>query len=64
MFMWPSEVVKRIERLQQDFLLQGREDKHKYHLVSWSFVCKSKNDGGPGFRPITPNNQALPGKWM
>lgn len=45
-------VIKHIEKLQLDFLWQGREVKEKYHVVDWAFVCKPKEEWGLRFRLV------------
>ena len=35
----PMEVINQIEKLQHNFLWNGRE-KNKFHLVKWPQVCK------------------------
>ena len=41
-------VVKRIEKLQRDFLWHGRNNVKKFHLVDWASICKPKLEGGLG----------------
>lgn len=57
-------VVARIQRLQEEFLWQGRNNSKKFHLVKWSSLCKPKSDVGLGFKPLKLMNQALLGKWL
>ena len=64
LFKFPVEVIKRIEKLQRDFLWHGHEKKKKFHLIKWSQVCKSKEDGGLGIRTLKETNLALLGKWL
>lgn len=54
-------IASRIERFWRDILLQGREEKGKYHLVAWNTVCKSKEEGGLGLSPIKQMNEAFLG---
>ena len=53
LFKCPVSVADRIERLQWDFLWQGREQSKKYHLVKWALVYKSKKEGGLGLDPLS-----------
>eukprot|EP00268_Persea_americana_P003866 TRINITY_DN11181_c2_g1_i1.p1 TRINITY_DN11181_c2_g1~~TRINITY_DN11181_c2_g1_i1.p1 ORF type:complete len:133 (-),score=22.23 TRINITY_DN11181_c2_g1_i1:799-1197(-) len=73
--VWPSNLLyvhdqmsnfsgQLNRKLQQDFLWNGRSMENKFHLVDWKSVCKSKLEGGLGFRPETLMNQALLGKWL
>jgi hypothetical protein len=39
-------VVKRIEKIQRDFLWGGVGDEFKFHLVNWSNVCMTTEVGG------------------
>lgn len=59
LFKCPVLVVDRIERLEGDFQWQGMHSSKKFHLVDWKSVCKAKEDGGLGFRPLKQMNEAL-----
>jgi hypothetical protein len=63
-FKCSASIIKHIEKLQRDFLWQGKSDKKKFNLVDWNSICKPKEDGGLGFRPLRLMNQALLGKWL
>lgn len=41
-------MVKKIERIQRNFLWSGTEEKNKLNLVNWEKVCKPKAKGGLG----------------
>ena len=47
-FKCPIRVVRRIEKLQRDFLWNDHVDKRKYHLVRWDLVCIPIDQGGLG----------------
>ena len=64
MFRCPTTIIKRLERLQREFLWHGASPHKKLHLVNWESICKSKEEGGLGVRPIKKMNQALLGKWL
>lgn len=53
-----------MERMQCEFLWLGREAKKKFYLVKWSSVCKAKEAGGLGLRPLRFNETSLSGKWL
>ena len=63
-FRMPKSVVKRLEKLQRDFLWGGGSTGRKIHLINWEAVCTQKEKGGLGFRRIGLLNKALLGKWI
>ncbi|RVW50807.1 Transposon TX1 uncharacterized 149 kDa protein [Vitis vinifera] len=63
-FRMPKSVVRRIEKLQRDFLWGGANGGNKAHLVRWEVVCADKEKGGLGLRKLTLLNKALLGKWI
>ncbi|RVX19303.1 putative serine/threonine protein phosphatase 2A regulatory subunit B''gamma [Vitis vinifera] len=60
----PKLVVKRLEKLQRDFLWGGGSLERKIHLINWAVVCTHKESGGLGIRKIDLLNKALLGKWI
>jgi hypothetical protein len=56
--------MKRIEKIQRDFLWGGVGDEFKFHLINWSKVCVPNEVGGLGVRNLIQFNQALFGKWL
>ena len=60
----PKLVVKRLEKLQRDFLWGGGSPERKIHLINWGVVCTHKEKGGLGIRKIVLLNKALLGKWI
>uniref|UniRef100_A0A2N9G1S1 Reverse transcriptase domain-containing protein n=1 Tax=Fagus sylvatica TaxID=28930 RepID=A0A2N9G1S1_FAGSY len=64
LFTIPISVVRRIEKLQRDFLWGGMGDEVKHHLVGWDKVCTPKEVGGLGVRSLILTNKALLGKWL
>ena len=46
LYKCPTEVNKRIGKLQRDFLWQGKENKKKFHLIKWSQVWKPRHGHG------------------
>ncbi|KAL6336179.1 hypothetical protein AAG906_011061 [Vitis piasezkii] len=63
-FRMPKLVVKRLEKLQRDFLWGGGSLERKIHLINWEVVCTQKEKGGLGIRKIVLLNKALLGKWI
>ncbi|RVW46009.1 LINE-1 reverse transcriptase-like [Vitis vinifera] len=64
LFRMPKSVVKRLEKIQRDFLWGGGSLERKVHLIKWEVVCTSKEKGGLGMRRIESLNKALLGKWV
>ena len=63
-FRMPKSVVKRLEKLQRDFLWGGGSTGRKIHLINWEAVCTQKEKGGLGIRRIGLLNKALLGKLI
>ncbi|RVX09019.1 LINE-1 reverse transcriptase-like [Vitis vinifera] len=64
LFRMPKLVVKRLKKLQRDFLWGGGSMERKIHLINWEVVCSQKESGGLGIRKIDLLNKALLGKWI
>ncbi|RVX19808.1 LINE-1 reverse transcriptase-like [Vitis vinifera] len=64
LFRMPKSVVKRLEKIQRDFLWGGGSLERKVHLINWEVVCTRKEKGGLGMRRIDSLNKALLGKWV
>ncbi|RVW12572.1 LINE-1 reverse transcriptase-like [Vitis vinifera] len=64
LFRMPNIVVRRLEKLQRDFLWGGGNMERKAHLVKWEIVCGDKGRGGLGLRRLGLMNKALLGKWI
>ena len=62
-FQGPKKVVKKLVRLQRNFLWGGASDQNKIAWVKWEAVCLPKEEGGLGVKDITSFNVALIGKW-
>ena len=60
-FRMPKIVVRRLEKVQRDFLWGGGNLKGKIHLVNWEVVCTDKENGGLGLRKLAMLNKALLG---
>ncbi|RVX02717.1 LINE-1 reverse transcriptase-like [Vitis vinifera] len=64
LFRMPKIVIRRLEKLQRDFLWGGGNMERKVHLVKWEIVCGDKGRGGLGLRKLGLLNKALLGKWI
>ena len=62
-FQGPKKVVKKLVRLQRNFLWGGASDQNKIAWVKWEAVCLPKEEGGLGVKDITSFNVALMDKW-
>ena len=60
LFIIPTHVANKIEKLQRDFLWGDP----KTHLLGWKKICMLKANGGLGIRKLTTFNKPLLGKWL
>ncbi|KAK2654492.1 hypothetical protein Ddye_014348 [Dipteronia dyeriana] len=56
-------VVKRIEKIQRDFLWGDGIQECKIHAVRWDEVCKRKEFSGLGIGRILDKSKAMLAKW-
>lgn len=61
-FKIPVGNCLKMELLLSNFWWAEGDDKKKIHWVVWETLCKSKKDGGLGFRQFESLNDALLGK--
>jgi hypothetical protein len=59
----PSQVRKKVIRIQRDFLWGGVNGRKKLSWVKWEVVCKAKWKGGLGVRNLEVVNCSLLLKW-
>lgn len=56
-FKLPCWVIKRIDKIRRDFLWSGPDPQQpKIRLVSWTRLCRSKDQGGWGFLNLNTFN--------
>lgn len=58
----PKSILKRTRAIQRNFLWGSSELKHKWALVDWEIVCKSKRDGGLGLQDPKIANKVMSAK--
>ncbi|CAN1258050.1 Putative ribonuclease H protein At1g65750 [Linum perenne] len=63
LFQAPVEVLKELERIQNNFLWEGAGGDKRPYLVSWSMVQAPKYRGGLGVLDLRRLNEALLSKW-
>lgn len=52
----PASICDEVEQLCRNFIWGSTAEVRKCHLVSWDTVCRSKEDGGLGFRSLRSVN--------
>jgi hypothetical protein len=55
----PAEVLKKIIRIQRDFLWGGLKGGRRISWISWKEVCKPRCQGGLGVRDVGKVNLSL-----
>ena len=64
LFKIPAIVMKKIVKIQRNFLWGWRSGGRKIVWASWEKVCKPRGNGGLGVINIKFFNIALLGKWI
>lgn len=62
-FKAPKKIIRKMVRIQRNFLWGGCEEKRKIAWVKWEVVCKPKLEGGLGVKDLEWFNIALLTKW-
>jgi len=60
----PTNVVKKVKRIQKRFFWDWGSKNRKIAWVAWDKVCELKDKGGLGVIDIRKFNLALMGKWI
>ena len=55
----PTHVCEKLDKINRDFLWGSSPEKRKMHLVGWSKIIKSKEEGGLGIQAARAKNIAL-----
>ena len=58
-FKLPSALIHEIEMLTARFWWGQDDKKKKIHWVAWDLLCKSKFEGGLGFKSLEAFNLAM-----
>ena len=58
-FQLPKGLCEDLERMERNFWWGQRDKEAKMAWVSWRNMCKSKSDGGMGFRNLQAFNLAM-----
>ena len=64
LFLLPKGLQFRLEKIQRDFLCGDGNQGRKIHLLNWSTVCSSKENGGMRICNLSSLNRSLLGKWV
>ncbi|PNX74297.1 ribonuclease H [Trifolium pratense] len=59
----PVQVIKKVTRIQREFLWGGVNGGKKLGWIKWKVVCQEKKNGGLGVRDIKVVNLSLLMKW-
>ncbi|MCH88765.1 RNA-directed DNA polymerase (Reverse transcriptase), partial [Trifolium medium] len=59
----PVQVIKKVTRIQRDFLWGGVKGGRKLSWVKWKVVCQPNKNGGLGIRDLKVTNISLLMKW-
>ncbi|XP_070021916.1 uncharacterized protein LOC142177631 [Nicotiana tabacum] len=53
-----------LDKIKRNFLWEGNNSSHKYHLIKWDKVLLPKCKGGLGVRDLDKHNKGLLMKWL
>lgn len=52
LFIAPSLIIQRLEKIHRDFLWNSFDGSSKFHLMVWNNICRSIDKGGLGIQPL------------
>ena len=55
----PSHLCDKLDKISRDFLWSTTQEKKKMHMVGWSKIIKTKEEGGLGIQVAKAKNIAL-----
>ena len=55
----PMNVCEKLDKINRDFLWGSTDERRKMHMVSWSKIVRSKEEGGLGIQEARAKNIAL-----
>ena len=57
--MLPVHVCEKLDKMNWDFLWGSTNERRNMHMVGWSKIVKSKDEGGLGIQEARAKNIAL-----
>lgn len=64
LFPLPFKVMKKLDRLNGNFLWHGCKEGKGYKLVNWQTTMRSIEQGGLGIRNLRAQNNSLLTRWL
>jgi len=64
LFTIPTNIASQLEKTMRDFSQHTNENGSGLHWVKWGEVCRTKQEGGLGIRPLRVMNEALKTKCL
>lgn len=64
LFPIPAKVLKQLDKLRRNFLWEGNNERHKFHLIKWKKVTQPKTQGGLGIKDLAAHNKSMMMKWL
>lgn len=60
----PGKVLEKLDRIRRDFLWEGNNNKHKFHIVKRDKDILPKRQGGLCIQNLVLHNKCLLMKWL